>query len=93
MDSRQQQIQHDAQLGNTQVGNIYYSICPDNDNYYRTIRLHRNPLTGNIESQVSNPVYGDPESTGFIVTKCTSLVVLPHKSFKLFIFWFLDPEV
>ena len=48
----------------TQVNKIYYSICSDNENYYRTIRLHRNPFTGNIESQVSNPVYGDPESTG-----------------------------
>ena len=48
----------------TQVNKVYYSICPDNDNYYRTIRLHRNPLTGNIESQVSNPVYGDVKSTG-----------------------------
>ena len=48
----------------TQVNKVYYSICPDNENYYRTIRLHRNPLTGNIESQVSNVVFGDPESTG-----------------------------
>ena len=48
----------------TQVNKVYYSICPDNENYYRTIRLHRNPLTGNIESQVSNPVAGNPESTG-----------------------------
>ena len=48
----------------TQVNKVYYSICSDNENYYRTIRLHRNPLTGNIESQVSNPVYGDVKSTG-----------------------------
>ena len=48
----------------TQVNKVYYSICSDNQNYYRTIRLHRNPFTGNIESQVSNPVYGDPESIG-----------------------------
>ena len=48
----------------TQVNKVYYSICPDNEKYYRTIRLHRNPLTGNIESQVSNPVMGNPESTG-----------------------------
>lgn len=48
----------------TQVNKVYYSICPDNEKYYRTIRLHRNPFTGNIESQVSNPVYGDPKSTG-----------------------------
>ena len=48
----------------TQVNKVYYSICPDNDNYYRTIRLHRNPLTGNIESQVSNVIFGEAKSTG-----------------------------
>ena len=42
----------------TQVNKIYYSVCPDNDNYYRTIRLHKNPFTGNLQSQVSNPVVG-----------------------------------
>ena len=52
----------------TQVNKIYYSICPDNDNYYRTIRLHKNPFTGNLQSQVSNPVVGgkaQAESLGF----------------------------
>ena len=44
----------------TQVNKIYYSICPDNSNYYRTIRMHRNPMTGNIQSQVSNIVQGVP---------------------------------
>ena len=45
----------------TQVNKIYYSICPDNENYYRTIRLHKNPFTGNLQSQVSNPVVGGKE--------------------------------
>ena len=45
----------------TQVNKIYYSICPDNENYYRTIRIHRNPFTGNLTSQVSNPVIGGKE--------------------------------
>ena len=45
----------------TQVNKIYYSVCPDNDNYYRTIRLHKNPFTGNLQSQVSNPVVGGKE--------------------------------
>ena len=60
MDSRQQQIQHDAQLGNTQVGNIYYSICPDDNRYFRTIRIARNPFTGNLQTQISNITPGDP---------------------------------
>ena len=45
----------------TQVNKIYYSVCPDNDNYYRTIRLHKNPFTGNLQRQVSNPVVGGKE--------------------------------
>ena len=79
----------------TQINKVYYSICPDNENYYRTIRLHRNPLTGNIESQVSNVVFGDPESTGLMdlglfIALCTTAsdssraVRKVHVSFKLF---------
>ncbi|MDC3046676.1 hypothetical protein OA165_00100 [Prochlorococcus sp. AH-736-A21] len=52
----------------TQINKIYYSICSDNENYYRTIRIHRNPFTGNLTSQVSNPVIGgkeQAESLGF----------------------------
>ena len=44
----------------TQVNKIYYSICPDNNKYFRTIRIHKNVLTGNLQTQVSNPLYGTP---------------------------------
>jgi len=44
----------------TQVNKIYYSICPDNNKYFRTIRIHKNVLTGNLQTQVSNPLYGIP---------------------------------
>tara|TARA_Y100001963_G_scaffold2891_1_gene3896 strand:+ start:404 stop:664 length:261 start_codon:yes stop_codon:yes gene_type:complete len=63
MDARQKQIHKDAATSNSQVGKIYYSICPNDKRYFRTIRLHRNFATGNIQSQISNPVYGDPPPT------------------------------
>ena len=63
MDTRQQKIHQDAQNSNSQIGKIYYSICPDDKSYFRTIRLHRNFATGNIQSQISNKVYGDPPPT------------------------------
>ena len=44
----------------TQIGKIYYSICSDNPNYFRTIRIARNPFTGNIQPQISNITPGSP---------------------------------
>ena len=48
----------------TQVNKIYFVKCPDNSDWYRTVRLQRNPMTGNLQSQLSNPVYGNPENLG-----------------------------
>ena len=44
----------------SQIGKIYYSKCPDNKDYYRTIRIIKNYLNGGLQSQISNPVYGNP---------------------------------
>jgi len=60
MDQRQQKIHRDAAKTNSQIGREYYSICDDNPNYFRTIRIARNPFTGNIQSQVSNACHGVP---------------------------------
>ena len=61
-------IQHQKHINNnqtdSQIGKIYYSICPDDSRYYRTVRIARNPFTGNNQTQLSNPVYGDPKSLG-----------------------------
>ena len=62
MDSRQLQMHKDAAAGNSQVGKIYWSRCEDNPNYFRTIYLHRNIFTGNIEPKVSNITPGTPPS-------------------------------
>ena len=44
---------------NSQIGKIYYHTCEDDSRYYRSVRVHRNILTGNLQTQVSNPVYGE----------------------------------
>ena len=32
--------------------------CPDDGSYYRTVYLKTNPLTGDLQTLVSNPVAG-----------------------------------
>ena len=44
----------------SQIGQIYFVKCPDDNRYYRTVRIHRNPMTGHNQSQLSNPVMGVP---------------------------------
>ena len=46
----------------TQIGKIYYSICEDDPRYFRTIRIQRNALTGNLQTQVSGITPGSPPS-------------------------------
>ena len=48
------------QWHNGLIGKVFYHICPDNDKYYRTIRIHHNPFTNSLQPQLSNPVYGIP---------------------------------
>ena len=44
----------------TQLNKLYYYQCKARPEYYRTIQMYRNPMTGNINSRVSNIVYGTP---------------------------------
>ncbi len=60
MDSRQIQTHHDANKSSSQIGKIYWSRCEDNPNYFRTVRIARNPMTGNIQPQISNITPGNP---------------------------------
>ena len=60
MDERQKRVHSDNAKSNSQVGKIYYSICSDNPNYFRTIRIARNPFTGNLQTQISNITPGSP---------------------------------
>ena len=43
----------------TQIGKEYAVKCPDNNRYYKTILVSRNPFTGNLETKISNHVYGE----------------------------------
>lgn len=44
----------------SQIGETYYSICPDGDRYYRTIYIRQNPFTNALEPKISNAVMGTP---------------------------------
>jgi len=50
-------------ITNGMIGKVFYHRCEDDKNYYRTIRLHFNPISNSIQKQVSNPVYGEPPDT------------------------------
>ena len=68
----------------SQIGQIYFVKCPDDNRYYRTVRIHRNPMTGHNQSQLSNPVMGVPpegmqEIPPLMRTKLQSMNnALPH---------------
>ena len=54
---RQSQDERDLVL-KMRPGVVYAMRCPDDGSYYRTVYLKTNPLTGDIQTLVSNPVYG-----------------------------------
>ncbi len=60
MDARQERTHADAKKWNSQIGKIYYQICPDDSRYFRTIRIHHNAWTGANQPQISNPFFWEP---------------------------------
>ena len=51
--------QGDEQLNfRIREGEVVAIRCPDNTHFYRTCYLKRNPLSGNLQKFVSNPVMG-----------------------------------
>ena len=60
MDDRQERTHQDAKQWNSQIGKIYYQKCPDDNRYFRTIRIVNNAWTGSLQPQISNPVMGEP---------------------------------
>lgn len=63
MDLRQQQIQQDASKNHSLIGKEFY-IKTDTPNWYKTVYIKRNPMTGNLQSHITNATYGNPESLG-----------------------------
>ena len=44
-----------------QPNKVYFVRTPDNNDYYRTVYLKVNPFTSNIDTLISNPIFGsDP---------------------------------
>ena len=39
----------------SQVNKIYWVKCPDQPDWYRSVRIHKNPFTGHHQTQLSNP--------------------------------------
>ena len=77
MDLRQQQMQNDASKNHSLVGKEFY-MKMDDSRYFRTVYIKRNPFTGNLQSHISNPVYGEvpkgiPELPHNMRTKLTSM--------------------
>jgi len=55
-----ERTQLDNMRWNSQIGKVYYHICPDNEKYYRTIHIRHNPFSNTLVPSLSNPVYGVP---------------------------------
>jgi hypothetical protein len=41
-------------------GKTFYTLCPDNEKYYRTIYIHYNIFQNSLRPFISNPIYGTP---------------------------------
>ena len=50
----------DATNWNSLIGKHYYQKCPDDPRMFRSIRVAMNPFTGDLNPQISNPIYGTP---------------------------------
>lgn len=40
------------------LNQVYSVRCPDRNEYYRTVMIKSNPLSGGFQTLISNPVYG-----------------------------------
>lgn len=45
---------------NSLVGKTYYSRCPDDERYFRSIYVRHNPFTNSLQPMISNPIAGEP---------------------------------
>ena len=43
---------------NSAVGKTFYVLCPDDNKYFRTVFVKRNPFTNALQPLVSNPIFG-----------------------------------
>jgi len=85
MDSRQLQNQKQAASNHSLIGKEFY-MKSDDGRSFRTVWIKKNPITGNLQSHISNPVIaevpdGIPELPHHMRTKLTSMNnALPYTS-------------
>ena len=49
--------------GKSLVGQTFYTKCPDDSRYYKTIFIRFNPFTNAMQPKISNKIYGEPPDT------------------------------
>ena len=49
--------------GKSLVGQTFYTKCPDDSRYYKTVFIRFNPFTNAMQPMISNPIYGEPPDT------------------------------
>ena len=65
-------------------GKEFYVICPDNENYFRTVFFRKNPFTGALQTMLSNPVFGSvpegiPEMPANLLSRLNCMnTAMPH---------------
>ena len=74
----------DVKQVNGEIGKIYYFRCPDNNNYFRSIRMHFNPWVNAITPQISNPVFGEPPEGLEEISALRLQTLLRHQMSSMF---------
>ena len=49
--------------GKSLVGQTFYTKCPDDSRFYKTIFIRFNPFTNAMQPMISNKIYGEPPDT------------------------------
>lgn len=62
MDDRQTKTHKDNNKINSLIGQVYHIICPDDNNWYKTVYFKMNPMTMTPQSFLSNKINGIPPS-------------------------------
>ena len=66
------------------VGKIYYVICPDDNRYFRSIRIAHNTWTNGIKPQISNPIMGIPPEEMEPIPELMLTRLLKHQTSSAF---------
>ena len=49
--------------GKSLVGQTFYTKCPDDSRFYKTIYIRFNPFTNAMQPMISNSIFGEPPDT------------------------------